>query len=173
CLRRRRLCQPAPGPPVDARFRRPQPVGGEVHRNGRQDRRGAGLHAGSRRRSVERAAAAGHQLLHQPRSAAAAVRTGDDAAGVADRRSVRHQRTHALDRRPRAVRRLRACRVPARRGQPDRHEVRAEPGARRAAAPARHAESGARGGPDHADQPFRARQGRSRPAGAGARGEAR
>jgi 3-deoxy-7-phosphoheptulonate synthase len=31
----------------------------------------------------------------------------------------------------------------------------------------------ARGGPDHADQPLRARQGRGRPAGAGARGEAR
>ena len=40
----------------------------------------------------------------------------------------------------------RACRISARHRQPDRHEVRAEPGARRAAAAARHAQPGARAG---------------------------
>ena len=64
-----------------------------------------------------RAAAAGHQLLHQPRGAAAAVRAGDDPAGFADRRLVRHHRAHAVDRRPHALRRQRACRVPARHRQ--------------------------------------------------------
>ena len=75
-----------------------------------------------------------------------ALRAGDDAAGsltgqwydtsahmlwIGDRTRFDGQR---------------ARRVPARRRQPDRHQVRAEPRARRAAAPARRAQSGARAG---------------------------
>src|SRR3546814_5815838 len=54
-------------------------------RDRRPDRRGARFHGGVRDRSRHRAAAQGHQLLHQPRGSAAAVRTGADAA---DRKSV-------------------------------------------------------------------------------------
>jgi len=71
--RARRLCQPAPGPPVDARLHGPQPVVGKIRRNLGPHRRGAGLHAGLRGRSFQRSAVAGHQLLHQPRGAAAPV----------------------------------------------------------------------------------------------------
>ena len=63
----------------------------------------------------DRAAAQEHRLLHQPRGAAAAVRAGAGAAGFADRPVVRHQRPLPVDRRPHAVRRQRARRIPARR----------------------------------------------------------
>jgi 3-deoxy-7-phosphoheptulonate synthase len=49
----------------------------------------------------------------------------------ADRAVVRHQRAHVVDRRPHALPRLGARRVPARRRQPDRRQVRTQPRARR------------------------------------------
>ena len=57
-LRHRRLCQPAPGAPVDARLHRPQPVGRPLHGRRRPHRRGARLHGGLRHRIPIRAAAA-------------------------------------------------------------------------------------------------------------------
>ncbi len=60
------LCEPAPGPCLDAGFHGPQPLGQEVRRNGRPDRRGARLHEGLRHRRRHRAAIEGDELLHQP-----------------------------------------------------------------------------------------------------------
>jgi 3-deoxy-7-phosphoheptulonate synthase len=50
--------------------------------------------------SEVRAAAARDRFLHQPRSAAAGLRRGDDPQGLHVRRLVRHLRPHDLDRRP-------------------------------------------------------------------------
>ena len=69
-------------------------------------------------------------------------------------------RAFPVDRRSHALRGIGACRVPARHRQSDRREMRAEPRARRAAAPARHAQPGARARADDADHALRLRQDR-------------
>ena len=66
---------------------------------------------------AERAAGAPGRCLHQPRSAAARLRRGDDARRFHQRRLLRHQRALRLDRRPHAAARWRACRVRARRSR--------------------------------------------------------
>ena len=71
------------------------------------------------------AAAARGRRLHVARRAAARLRGGADAPGLADRRLVRLLRAHAVDRRADAAARRRARRVLRRRPQPDRREARA------------------------------------------------
>jgi 3-deoxy-D-arabino-heptulosonate 7-phosphate (DAHP) synthase class II len=69
----RRLCQPAPGAPLDARLYGPQPLGAEIRADGGPHRRGARFHEGLRHRCRDRTTVEGHQLLHQPRGAAASL----------------------------------------------------------------------------------------------------
>ena len=56
--------------------------------------------------------------------------------------------------------RRRACRISARHQEPDRHEMRADPRARRSAAPDRPAQPRERAGPADPDHPHGRRQGR-------------
>ena len=135
--------------------------------------RDARLHAGLRARSREPSGAARHRCLHQPRSAAARLRAGDDAAGFDHRRLVLHLGPHGLDRRPHAPARSRACGIFPRHQESDRPEMRALAQARRARPADRRAQSRQRAGPAHADLPLRRRQGGRPPAGAGARRAAR
>ena len=86
------------------------------------------------------------------------------------RRLVRLLGAFPVDRRPHAPARRRACGIPARGEEPDRHEGRPDAGAGRPAAHARGAEPDERGGPHHADQPHGRRQGGREAAAAGARG---
>ena len=79
----RRLCQPAPGPRWTLDFMGRSPWAEKYQGRRRPDRRGARLHGSLRDQSRDRAAAQAHQLLHQPRGAAAALRAGADAAGFA------------------------------------------------------------------------------------------
>ena len=65
-----------------------------------------------------------HRFLHQPRSAAARLRAGDDARRFHDRRLVRDLRPYALDRRPHAPARSRAYRIRARHQESARAEMR-------------------------------------------------
>ena len=69
------------------------------------------------------------------------------------RRLVRLLGPLPLDRRPHPPARRRACRVPARREEPDRHQGRPDHRGRRPAAPDRDAEPGQRARPHHPDQP--------------------
>ena len=110
------------------------------------------------------------RLLHQPRGAAAALRGGADPRRFDLRRLVRLLGAHAVDRRPHPPARRRACRIPARRAQPDRPQVRPDAVDRRPAAPDRHAESGQRGRPHRADRPHGRGEGGRHAAAAGARG---
>ena len=80
---------------------------------------------------------------------------------------------YAVDRRSHPPARRRPCRVHARHREPHRPQMRAEPGARRSAAPDRSAEPGQCAGPPDPDRPHGRRQGRGQAAGAAARGEAR
>ena len=105
--------------------------------------------------------------------AAAAVRAGAHPRRQHHRRHLRLLRAFRLDRRPHPAVRRRACRVPARGEEPDRHEGRAEHGAGRPAAADRPAEPGQRAGPADADLPHGRRRRRAEAAAAAARRPAR
>ena len=88
------------------------------------------------------------RLLHQPRGAAAALRGGADPRRFDLGRLVRLLGPPAVDRRPHAPARRRACRVPARRAATRSASSAARRcRARRPAAPDRHAQPGERAGP--------------------------
>ena len=106
------------------------------------------------------------EFYHLARGAAPALRAGADPRRFDDRRLVRLLGPSGVDRRPHAPARRRACRVPARHQEPDRHEMRAEPRARRSAAADRPAQPGERAGPADADHPHGRRQGRGEAAAA-------
>ena len=88
-------------------------------------------------------------------------------------RLVRLLGPHAVDRRPHAPARRRACRVPARRAQSAGLQGGPTLSSRRHAAPDRHAQPGQRARPHRHDLPHGRRQGGREAAAAGARGEAR
>ena len=108
--------------------------------------------------------------LHLARGAAAALRAGADPRRFHHRRLVRLLGAYAVDRRPHAPARRRACRVPARRQEPDRHEMRPDARAGRSAAADRHPQPRERAGPAHPDRPHGRRQGRGQAAAADPRG---
>ena len=89
-LRAWRLREPRPRAPVDARFCKRPARDGPLQAGGGPHLRDARLHAGVRARSRKPSRAARHRRLHQPRSAAARLRAGDDAAGFDHRRLVLH-----------------------------------------------------------------------------------
>ena len=89
--------------------------------------RGARLHGGLRPRPRETAPQLRETEFYTSHEALLLrLRGGADPRRQPDRRLVRLLGPHALDRRPHAPARRRARRVPARRQQPDRHEVRAD-----------------------------------------------
>jgi hypothetical protein len=97
----------------------------------RPDHRDARLHARHRPRCGKPSGTAPDRFLHLARGAAARLRAGADARRLDHRRSLRHLRPHAVDRRPHPPARSRPCRVPARREKPDRPQMRAEHDRRR------------------------------------------
>ena len=90
-----------------------------------------------------------------------------------DRRLVRLLGASGVARRPHPSGRRRPCRVPARHQKSDRHEMRAELGARRSAAADRSAQPRERAGPADPDHPHGVRQGRGAAALPDPRGPAR
>ena len=92
----------------------------------RADRRDAGLHGRLRHDQRDHAADRARPISTPPRGAAAALRAGADAGRFHHRRLVRLLGAFPVDRRPHPPAGRRACRIPARRAQPDRHEGRAD-----------------------------------------------
>ena len=129
-----------------------------------------GLHGRVRHDVADHPADPRDRFLHQPRGAAAALRAGADADRFHLGRLVRLLGAFPLDRRSHAPARRRACRVPARREKPDRHQGRPDHAGRRAAAPDRDAQPRRRAGSAHADQPHGRREGARQAAAPAARG---
>ena len=124
-LRPGRLCRSPSRAPLDPGLRRRQPGGRALSRARRPADRDARLHGGLRPHLGDDAADPRDRVLHLARGAAAALRAGADPRRFHHRRLVRLLGAHAVDRRPHPPARRRACRVPARRQEPDRAEMRA------------------------------------------------
>ena len=172
-LRPGRLCRPARGQSLEPRLRAQLAGVGALPGPRRAPRRDAELHGRLRAQLGDHAADRRDRLLHQPRGAAAALRGGADPRRFDLGRLVRLLGPHAVDRRPHAPARRRACRVPARRAQSARLQGRPVALGRRHAAPDRHAQPRQRARPHRHHRPHGRRQGGREAAAAGARGEAR
>ena len=159
---------------MDARLRQGLAPVAPLRGAGRSHLRGARLHAGLRARPREPSRAQEHRVLHQPRSAAARLRAGDDARGLhASRQLLLHLRPHGVDRRPHPSARSRPCRVLPRHHESARPEMRSVEQDRRDAAADRHPQPGKRAGPADADRAAGRRQGRRAASGHDPRGPAR
>ena len=115
-----RLRGPAPGASVESRLRRRNAAGRALPGAGRSDSGDARLHGGVRRHRRHHSGAASDRVLHLARSAPARLRAGAHAGRLDHRGLVRQLRAPALDRGPHAPAGRRACRVPARSGEPGR-----------------------------------------------------
>ena len=133
-VRLRRLCRPARGASLEPGLRRALAAGRALPGPGAAHRRDAVVHGRLRHDQHHHARHARDRFLHQPRGAAAALRTGADPDQFHHRRLVRLLGAFPVDRRPHAPGRRRACRVPARGEESARHEGRADAGAGRPAA---------------------------------------
>ena len=142
-LRHRRLRRPAPGASLEPRLRRAQPAGRPLPGPRLAHRRDAALHG---RPAACRTAPQVREtdFYTSPRKPAAALRAGADPRRQHHRRQLRLLGALPLDRRPHPPAGWRACRVPARGEEPDRHEGRPEHGGGRAGAAHRDPEPGQR-----------------------------
>ena len=140
-LRAGRLRRSAPGARVEPGFRRQLAAGRALPGARRPSDRDIGLHGGLRAQLGNHAADPRNRVLYLARGAVPLIRRGADPDQFDDRRLVRLLRASGMARRPHPAGRRRPCRVPARHQKSDRHEMRADLGARRSVAADRSAQS--------------------------------
>ncbi|KAG0750257.1 hypothetical protein G6F24_015135 [Rhizopus arrhizus] len=138
CADRWRLRRPASPRVLEPGVGKPLAAGRRVPEDGGLDRRCGALHGDPGR--GPRAQPQSHRFLHLARSAAAALRTGADAAGAASAGLVEPEHALPVDRHAHRCAQWRARGVPARRAQPDRNQGRPVGDAGPAAAPDRCAQ---------------------------------
>ena len=126
-LRPRRLRQSRACASLESRLRQGQPGRPPLRGAVAAHRRDLALHARLRAQRRQHAAASHHELLHQPRGAAARLRAGDDARRFHVGRLVRDLGAYVVGRRPHPPARSCPYRISARHQEPGRRQDRAEP----------------------------------------------
>ena len=139
-LRPGRLRRSAPRPRLEPGFRRRLAARRALPGAGRPPDRDIGFHGGLRAQLGNDAADPRDRVLYLARGAVPLIRRGADPDRFDDRRLVRLLGASGVARRPHPAGRRRPCRVPERHQKSDRHEMRADPGARRSAAADRSAQ---------------------------------